>query len=99
MSLRTDKAYGRRGGHWLPDNYTPPTRRPCEVCGDLMVCGQQKRHALCAGDPKVGTMCICPPDCTSHDSAALVGDGPRTCDPACVPCAAFAGQPHKDIWP
>jgi hypothetical protein len=52
MSTRTDKAYGRQGGRFLPDDYTPipdeATAPRCEVCGGPMVCGQTGRHGACS---------------------------------------------------
>jgi hypothetical protein len=51
VSKRTDLHYGRRGGRFLPDGYTPAPLQAapeCEVCGLGMVLGQERRHRVCS---------------------------------------------------
>lgn len=38
-----------------------------------------------------GLTCTCPPGCTTGD---VWGDGPRDCDPRCVPCRRMRGKPY-----
>lgn len=103
MSTRTDTMHGRRGGNWLPDDYTGntvATAPRCDICHQPMTAGQRGRHHACTTDTLVGQACVCPPGCTK----TVVGDGPSlakfggaACDPACVPCRIHAGRVHQEI--
>lgn len=51
MSRKTDLAFGRQGGRFLPDDYIPidfKNARRCGVCGKPMLVGQRERHAICS---------------------------------------------------
>lgn len=95
MSQRTDIAFGRRGGNWLPDDYEEVDfdHSPrCVECGQSMIVGQRDRHGVCDETSIVAERCTCAPGCTDK----IVGDA-GTCDPECVPCALRAGEVHRDV--
>jgi len=51
MSRKTDLAFGRQGGRFLPDNYEAVdfTNAPrCSECGLPMLLKQKGRHAVCS---------------------------------------------------
>jgi hypothetical protein len=51
MSRKTDLAFGRQGGRFLPDNYVPTdfvNAPPCNICGAPMLLRQKERHAICS---------------------------------------------------
>lgn len=96
MSKRTDMLFGRRGGRFVPDGYTPTEFKLaplCDVCGDQMVVGQKRRHHACDAESIVGERCLCRPGCTDE----LVGDGEVSCDPSCVPCRLMQNRLHKSV--
>lgn len=48
-----DLVHGRRGGHWLPDDYEPVDFEHlphCDRCGGQMACGQPGRHWMCCDE-------------------------------------------------
>lgn len=96
MSRKTDIKFGRRGGHFLPDDFVAvdyATAPRCVECGGPMVCGQRERHHVCDPETMVGERCVCRADCTIE----LVGDGPTPCDPTCVPCRLQRNRRHADV--
>lgn len=95
MSKKTDLLYGRRGGYFAPDNYTPTDiagAPVCDVCGSPMIVGQRQSHFICDPDSMVGKRCACPAGCTTE----LVGDG-VCCDLDCVPCRLNANRLHREV--
>jgi hypothetical protein len=50
VSVKTDAKYGRRGGRFIADGYTPTdiaAAPRCAVCDRPMLVGQATRHAVC----------------------------------------------------
>lgn len=62
----------------------------CPECGTRIATRGMKRHAMCEPGALAGRVCSCVPGCTTGD---IWGDGPRDCDPSCVPCHLMAGKP------
>jgi hypothetical protein len=97
MSKRTDLAYGRRGGRFVPDGYAPTDARRsprCDVCGRPALLGQPLgRHHVCAASI-VATTCTCRDGCTDE----FVGDGPTPCAPDCRPCSLTRGKRHREVF-
>src|SRR5262245_18397771 len=68
--------------------------KPCAVCGKPMAQWGRDTHWLCdKTNAVVGRVCTCPPDCTNTHW----GNGPRECDPQCVPCGALHGQKYVKV--
>jgi hypothetical protein len=62
VSRKTDLAFGRQGGRFLPDNYEAVDFKnapKCSVCGGKMVVGQKGRHSVCS---PLSTCCGYPTD-------------------------------------
>lgn len=96
MSKKTDIRFGRRGGHFLPDDYTATdfnNAKLCDACRQPMILGQRQRHHACDPETMVAERCTCKPGCTNE----LVGDGPTDCEPDCVPCRLQRNRRHKDV--
>lgn len=96
MSRKTDIKFGRRGGHFLPDDYEAVDFKGaprCSVCRQPMVVNQNGRHFACETDTMVGERCVCRPGCTGE----LVGDGPTPCADECVPCRLQRNVRHADV--
>lgn len=99
MSTRTDAHHGRQGGHWLDDDYEPTdvANAPrCDVCGDSLLVGQHRRHAVCDPASIVGERCTCRPGCTNThigDRGYVPNDDAV---PTCVVCVRLAGLPYAE---
>lgn len=65
----------------------------CAKCGGPLMRwgGGRIRHHSCEEGSMAGQVCTCPPEC----SDVRWGDGPRDCDPGCVPCRNMRGQPLR----
>ena len=60
----------------------------CDVCGSQVASPGRTRHYSCEPGSIIGKPCTCPPGC----SEKFVGDGPRDCDPGCLPCRKNRGR-------
>jgi hypothetical protein len=62
MSRKTDLAFGRQGGRFLPDDYEAidfKNAPSCSVCGKPMILRQKGRHFVCS---PLSTCCGYPTD-------------------------------------
>lgn len=63
----------------------------CKYCRKPIATRGREAHFLCDPESMVARPCSCPAGCTD----TRWGNGPRECDPECVPCRRMHGQPYR----